>query len=232
MSTRDLIYAALAKSDAFRKGIHRLICGVENLIYGGYKSPEVVALIKRVCKESDMRITTAEAFALYAVAQAQREVPGAYAEVGVYRGGSTKLITEAKGDKPLHVFDTFAGLPTASAHDEGFFRQGMFAASLEQVQAYLADYPNIHFHPGWFPETAAPLEKQQFAFAFLDVDLYESTRDGIAFFYPRLSPGGVLLTHDYQFPGVRRAFEEAGLAPRVLELANAMAMVIKRPAGT
>ncbi len=228
MSTQSWIYTALSKSDAFRKWLHRALCAWERPVYNGYKDPEIMALIKKVCRESDMRITTAEAFALYAVARAQRTVEGAYAEVGVYRGGSTKLIAEAKGDKPLHIFDTFAGLPDASAHDEGFFRKGMFAASLEAVQHYLADYPNLHFHPGWFPETAAPVADETFAFVFLDVDLYQSTKDGIAFFYPRLSPGGVLMTHDYQFPGVRRAFEEAGLVPQVIELANAMAMVVKR----
>ncbi|NPA92960.1 MAG: macrocin-O-methyltransferase [Chloroflexi bacterium] len=229
MPFRDFIYTALRKSDTFRLAIHRLICAIEQPIYNGYKDPEIMALIKRVCKESDLRLTTAEAFALYAVARAQREVPGAYVEVGVYRGGSSKLIAEAKGpEKTLHLFDTFEGLPEATETDQGFFRKGMFAAPLEEVQQYLAAYPHLEYHVGWFPETAGPVEDEQFAFVFLDVDLYQSTRDGIAFFYPRLSPGGVLLTHDYQFPGVRRAFEEAGLVPKVFELANAMAMVIKR----
>ena len=228
MSTQNWIYTALSKSDLFRKWLHRALCAWERPVYNGYKDADVMALIKRTCRESDMRITTAEAFALYAVARAQRQVPGAYAELGVYRGGSTKLIAEAKGDKPLHIFDTFAGLPPTSPEDGTFFRQGMFAASLESVQRYLADYPNLHFHPGWFPETAGAVENETFAFVFLDADLYQSTKDGIDFFYPRLNPGGVLMTHDYQFPGVHRAFEEAGLTPNVIELANGMAMVFKR----
>ena len=39
------------------------------------------------------------------------------AEVGVYQGVSAKLICEAKGDKELHVFDTFEGLPDKSGTD-------------------------------------------------------------------------------------------------------------------
>ena len=38
------------------------------------------------------------------------------AEVGVYQGVSAKLICEAKGDKELHLFDTFEGLPDPERH--------------------------------------------------------------------------------------------------------------------
>src|SRR3989344_3046104 len=42
---------------------------------------------------------------------------GAYAEVGVFRGASAKLICEAKGQNELHLFDTFSGLPKVGQTD-------------------------------------------------------------------------------------------------------------------
>ena len=45
----------------------------------------------------------------------------------------------------------------------------------------------------------------------LDVDLRRSTLDALAWFYPRLVRGGLLVTHDYgdaTVPGVKQAFDE------------------------
>ena len=47
------------------------------------------------------------------------------------------------------------------------------------------------------------------SFPDLDVDLYESTLEGLKFFYPRMSRGAILISHDYQSAtGVDRAFSE------------------------
>src|SRR2546430_11261444 len=43
----------------------------------------------------------------------------------------------------------------------------------------------------------------------IDVDLYTSTLACLEFFYPRLVPGGILLSHDYSLlTGVKAAFTE------------------------
>ena len=45
----------------------------------------------------------------------------------------------------------------------------------------------------------------------LDADLYESTKDCLAYFAPRIPPGGVIVLDDYDAPncpGVRLAAEE------------------------
>lgn len=39
------------------------------------------------------------------------EIGGVCAEVGVYKGGSAKVIAENKGSRPLYAFDTFSGIP-------------------------------------------------------------------------------------------------------------------------
>ena len=50
-----------------------------------------------------------------------------------------------------------------------------------------------------------------FALVSLDPDLYEPTLEGLRYFYPRLTPGGRILIHDYtscQFEGVKMAVDE------------------------
>src|SRR5258708_2525201 len=61
-------------------------------------------LIRRVIGEKDMLLLEEEAYQLYSCARNTTKVPGDIAEVGVYRGGSAKLISEVKGGKPLHLF--------------------------------------------------------------------------------------------------------------------------------
>jgi len=155
-----------------------------------------------------MLMTFSEARQLYLAVQSTKKVPGDIAEVGVYRGGSAKLICEAKGDRPLHLFDTFEGLPDDSKFD-AIFHKGMFGASLEDVQRYLEQYENVHFYKGLFPKTAEPVHSKHFCFVHLDVDLWESILYCLEFFYPRLSKGGVMLVHDYPLAkGVKKAINE------------------------
>lgn len=164
-------------------------------------------LIRRIRQQTSMVILDTEAYNIYRSVERTAKVLGNVAELGVFRGGSARLICEVKGDRALHLFDTFAGLPKAGEWDPKF-QQGGFASSLSEVQAYLQGFPNVHFHPGFFPETARGLEDLTFSFVHLDVDLYESTLSGLTWFYPRMNRGAILISHDYSTAqGVRKAFE-------------------------
>jgi O-methyltransferase len=69
-----------------------------------------------------------------------------------------------------------------------------------------------------------------FSFVHLDVDLYESTREALAFFYPRMSVGGMLISHDYvECAAVRQAFDDYFGEARqpVLELSGNQCLVVK-----
>ena len=62
-------------------------------------------------------------------------------------------------------------------------------------------------HVGYFPETIPP-QPLAFALVSLDADLYQPTYNGLEYFYPRLSPGGAIVIHDYhseRFSGVCQA---------------------------
>ena len=159
------------------------------------------------------------------------KVPGDIAEVGVYKGGSAKIICSAKGDRALHLFDTFAGLPKVDDVDQVWpFYEGKFAASYDKVKAYLAQEKNVFLYKGLFPDTSGPVKDKHFSFVNLDVDTYESTKKCLEFFYPRMSPGGVILSHDYlTVPGVRKAVDDyfADKPEPVVETAASQCIIVK-----
>ncbi|HVP00727.1 MAG TPA: TylF/MycF/NovP-related O-methyltransferase [Bryobacteraceae bacterium] len=185
-------------------------------------------LIANTRRETAMVLIDAEAYNIYSAAERSLKVPGDIAEVGVFRGGSARLMCAVKGNRSLHLFDTFSGLPEAGEYDSKF-RKGGFAASLEDVQKYLATFPDVYFHKGLFPDTASGLENIRFSFVHLDVDLYQSTLASLEWFYPRLNRGAMLISHDYDAEGVRRAFDEFFVEKPefVIELSTTQAAFVK-----
>ncbi len=184
----------------------------------------------QVKREIHLVLSLLEAAQIFSSVQNTAKVPGDLAEVGVYMGGSAKIICEAKGDRQLHLFDTFEGLPDISAVDDPDFHKNQYKCSVEQVQSYLQNYSNVSFYKGLFPASSGPVTDRQFSFVHLDVDLYESTLASLGFFYSRLSKGGVLLSHDYALSkGVRSAFDEffADKPEPVIEIAENQCLVVK-----
>lgn len=154
-----------------------------------------------------------ERYNLWTLARQAQALPGAYAEAGVYDGGSARILCEAKGADHLHLFDTFAGMPETDPGADPHFSAGQFAdTNRQKVVDYLAAFPNVHIHQGFFPASAADVPAdRRFKFVHLDLDIYRSTLDGLRYFYPRLVRKGIIISHDYgnvTAPGVKQAFDE------------------------
>jgi hypothetical protein len=199
---------------------------------GSRKDADACELIRRVFRDNRSLMTTYEMWMIFSLARAQSKMPGAFAEVGVFKGASAKIISEVKGDKPLHLFDTFEGLPESSTHDRGVHKVGQYAASLESVRDYLEEYSNLHFYKGLFPDSAVNVSDDKFSFAHFDVDLYEGTKACLEYFYPRRIPGGIMITHDYDIlAGVQKAFKEflADKPEGLIELPTTQCMIVKLP---
>jgi hypothetical protein len=146
---------------------------------------------------------------------ATNHLAGDVAELGVYLGGTAKIIGHYAAGAALHLFDTFAGLPADDQAEGGHHVQGEFRGDLDDVQRFLDD-PNAVFHAGEFPATAPPGEGLRFRFVHVDADTYQSTKAALEYFSPRIVPGGVMLFDDFGWwacPGVGKAIHEAGLRP-------------------
>jgi O-methyltransferase len=176
-----------------------------------HTGPERDGWIKRVNEikaERKSLLSHGDMCQIVSAVHATRRIPGDMVEFGVAYGASARIIAEYGGGRTLHLFDTFSGLPKPTEHDSDRFYEGSYSCSLQSVQDYLKGLP-CRFYEGYFPGTAKAVEGQTFSFAHLDVDLYESTLAGLQFFYPRMSRGGILISHDYQSAaGVDKAFNE------------------------
>ena len=146
---------------------------------------------------------------LEAICRELTDVPGAIAELGVFRGEFAAAMNALLPERRLYLFDTFEGFDPAEAAPKGL-AAAHENASAEAVLRRLPHAERAVIRAGLFPETAAGLEKETFALVSLDADLEESTLAGLRWFAPRMAPGGYLLLHDWNhpgLPGVRRALE-------------------------
>lgn len=137
-----------------------------------------------------------------------RETPTghAMAEVGVYKGGSAWWIAKVANERavPLHLFDTFSGIPIAEPDDSN--RIGEFdAGGPDAVQAAI---PTAILHVGLFPDTLPPSGMETLAFVHSDCDQYYSVRAVIDLLWPRIVPGGVMAFDDMDTNGGRKAILE------------------------
>ena len=188
-------------------------------------------------------------FNMLQVFRLTRGVEGATAEAGVYRGLASYLLCRERAretpgfDGTGHVgVDSFEGLGAPSPADANPANtnpdyEGRFAdTSLETARRTLADFPGVTLVQGWIPDAFEHLPEQAYRFVHVDVDLHAPTRDGLAYFYPRLSPGGMIVVDDYgpwpngEFPGCKAAVDDFatrhGLAMATLDTGNAV--LIKR----
>ena len=194
-----------------------------------------LAFYAQLRRDRSALLTVREVRNLWTLGRMALDVPGDFAEFGVYRGGGAKVLKEIAQGRTLHLFDTFAGMPPVDPGRDPSVRAGDFAnTSLDAVRKYLGT-DGIRYYPGFFPASTQGHEHElsRFAFVHLDVDIYQSTLEGLRFFYPRMSPGGMLVTHDFHAqscPGVDEAYEEFfhDKPERVLPLWDSQALVVKQ----
>ncbi len=166
---------------------------------------------------------------------------GPMAEVGAYKGGSSRLMGESlrrAGRAPqFYVCDTFEGharvdpvLDTVH-NDNRKFRD----TSAESVREYLRQFPFMEVVPGDIHETATRFDGiPGWAFIHVDVDVYPATDFCLRYFAPRLLPGAWLVIDDYGFttcPGAKKAADDfVAEFPefRMLHLLSGQAIVFKR----
>ena len=145
----------------------------------------------------------------------KEKVSGDFAELGVYKGDSAKILHLLDQTRDFHLFDTFGGIPEKDLKNETgeaatYSNKNFRDTSIEKVKANIGESSKIHFYKGYFPETAIKLKDKKFALVNMDVNFYNSTFAGLDFFYQRLSPGGVIIIHDYNYkwPGLMKAVDE------------------------
>jgi hypothetical protein len=161
-------------------------------------------------------------FVAWSMALSTLNIEGDTAECGVFDGATSYLICSAGKRtgvrKTHHAFDSWEGLSAPSDEDRTenkfnifFWEKGDLSVTQEQTMQNLSDFDNVIYYKGWIPERFHEIKDKRFSFVHIDVDIYEPTRDSLEFFYPRMSPGGVILCDDYGYhtcPGAHKAFDD------------------------
>ena len=125
----------------------------------------------------------------------EHKISGDIAELGVYKGNTAFFFSKVSPGRTLHLFDTFKGF---SERDSGQFgkTETFRDVSLEDVRRLFP--PGVKFYPGYFPDTAAQIEPgTRFALLHIDMDLEAPISAALEYFYPLMTPGGVMIVHDY-----------------------------------
>ena len=121
-------------------------------------------------------------------------VEGHYLEFGVFTGGTIRFIARRIGQRTIHGFDSFKGLPEAWSG----FNLGRGAFDLGGRLPRVPD--NVRLHRGYFEDSlpAWLIENPgQVSFIHLDCDLYSSTKTVLDLIAPRVASGTVILFDEY-----------------------------------
>lgn len=161
-----------------------------------------------------------------------RNIPGAFVECGVYKGGSMMAIALALlrlnvYARELYLYDTFSGMAEPGPEDErwahdtwkskrqsDYYNAWAYGGTVEQVKKNLLStgYNNeehIKMVAGKVEDTIPGVIPDKIALLRLDTDFYESTRHELEYLFPKLVSGGILIIDDYwAFQGSKKATQE------------------------
>jgi O-methyltransferase len=138
-------------------------------------------------------------------------IGGDYVEFGSWTGRSFRLAYDASRRAGylcrLWSFDSFAGLPapqgTVDEHPK--WTSGTMATPLQEFEAILRRHgipaDAYRIVPGWYDATLGPDARGErphdISLAYVDCDLYSSTRTVLEFLLPRLKHGMIIAMDDY-----------------------------------
>ena len=171
--------------------------------------PTPIALADSCLPERDLNNDYVRLATLELLCRRLEKVPGDAAELGVYKGFFARCISLLLPERRLYLFDSFEGFGEECCASEAF-QAAHRNTAIEKVLSIMPDPNRVTVKPGFFPESLQGLETR-FCLVSLDVDFEQATLEGLRYFWPRLSPGGYLMLHDWgspKLPGVARALEE------------------------
>jgi hypothetical protein len=144
-------------------------------------------------------------------------VSGSVVEVGVYRGGTLRVLAETvrkiRPSEKVIAIDTFEGHPYSDGHPVHF--PGKYKdVELEPLMRYFDKdglLPWIEFHKGKVEDILPDLDLPPLSFAHVDCDLYRPVRYCAGALPSRMKQGSMIYFDDYghaHCPGATKAVDE------------------------
>lgn len=174
------------------------------------------------------RLSATRLLYMYEIMQHIDKVEGDIVECGVGWGRSLYMVCLCsqifERRSRIYGFDSFEGFPEPAAEDEpGRFpriRKGHYRTRKDAVLRYLQNSGinkdfidnQVSLVSGFFEESMYQYDGRQIAFLHLDVDLYQSYKETLEYFYPKVAAGGIVAFDEYhdvdKYPGAKRAIDE------------------------
>lgn len=197
--------------------------------------------IRRVCQHTMLPYARLHSLYQQAVYCEEAGVEGSFVECGTWKGGAVGLMALAnlahgRARRPLHLFDSFDGIPEPDAAVDGakavsearasgggaegrlvplngfYESQGTLQVNRQLLEEQIGYDPRfLHYHVGWFQQTLPREAGDVGAIAILrlDGDWYASTKVCLEYLYPQVVAGGFIIVDDYGcYEGCRKAVAE------------------------
>jgi hypothetical protein len=167
-------------------------------------------------------------------AERAADLDGAFVECGTGRGFMASAICDYLGwtDRPFYLYDTFA--PTMPNEHGTQAADGTigptYAEGPESVAENFAEWPGVQLVIGKIPGTL--LDAGPIAFLHVDLNYAPAEEAVVRHFWPKLSPGALVIFDDYVYVGyeaVHEAVDRLGreLGFRVLALPTGQGLVLR-----
>lgn len=134
-------------------------------------------------------------------------LPGDFVECGVNRGFLSMAVATYTAfgrhtERRFFLIDTFSGLVPAQVSPEdraAFWNE--YGDTHDAVVASFRPFPNVTVVRGVVPDCLPSLPVERVAYLSIDMNCVAPEIAALEFFWPRMTPGGVIILDDYGFAG-------------------------------
>ena len=123
------------------------------------------------------------------------------AEIGVWKGRFSLMVTEKLQPKSFHLIDPWAFQPDFSERMYGgrvARNQADMDAIFEGVQQLFDGAANVHFHRDFSSEAVKAFDDAYFDWVYIDGNHhYDYVLEDLRLYFPKVKPGGYIAGDDY-----------------------------------
>lgn len=168
------------------------------------------------------------------------QLEGDFVETGVNKAAFSASLIEYVdfgrfNDKRFFLIDTFGGLvDTQVSEEERAAFKNQYGDTYQFVKDAFQKIANVQVIRGVVPDVLSTIDFGKIAYLSIDMNCAAPERAALEFFWPRMTPGGVILLDDFCFSGrepQRKSADEfaRSVGARVLALPTGQGMLFKGP---
>ncbi len=165
---------------------------------------------------------------------------GDFVECGVNTGILSLAVSKYVGfndiDKSFYLFDTFAGIPVTQMSDDErtdrLISNTKYPDCYELARSNFKPFPRAHLVRGTVPESLSTVQIDRVAYLSIDMNIAYPERKAIEHFWPKLSPGAIVVLDDYgwtRYEAQKETMDEFAMSvgAEILTLPTGQGLLVK-----